>query len=160
MGSWFNDVFLPSLFEQVGTGSKWLSWRQTAICIDNMERRIGRYETIWQDRIISLHISDWTGRGRITFSQSEDEFQMERESYRVQMKSVMPFYLEDKLKRNREGFLQELRELSELMADCLSAVQQATAENDLEEVENGFLAYQDYREQLQIMQQLLARENR
>ncbi len=159
MGNWFNDVFLPSLFEQVGIGSKWLSWKQTAVCIDNMDRCVGGYETVWQDRVVSLHVSDWTGRGKITFSQSEDEFQTGLLQYRAQMKYWMQYRLEEKLQHDREGFLEELQRVRDDMEDCKSLILLGTAENDWEVVEGSFLAYQDYREQLQIMQQMLAKEN-
>ncbi len=159
MGNWFDDVFLPSLFEQVGIGSKWLSRKQTAICIDNMDPCINGYDTVWQDRIVTLRVSDWTGRGRITFSKSEDEFQTGLRQYRAQMKSWMRYRLEDKLIHDREGFLEELRQVRDDMEDCKSLILLGTADNDWETVEDGFLTYQDYREQLQLMQRMLEKED-
>ena len=36
--SWFDDTFLPSLFERFGRETHWLTRKQTAICTRYMER--------------------------------------------------------------------------------------------------------------------------
>ena len=37
--NWFYDTFLPSLLERAGTNKgMWLSRKQTAICIEKMEK--------------------------------------------------------------------------------------------------------------------------
>ena len=79
--SWFYDTFLPSLLERAGTNKgMWLSRKQTAICIEQMEvhtvmvpqfqgdyYRHNYYTMEWNGRNVHLDYSKLNGCGRITF---------------------------------------------------------------------------------------------
>ncbi len=79
--NWFYDTFLPSLLERAGTNKgMWLSRKQTAICVEKMERhtvmvqqfqgdyyRHDYYTLEWNGRHVSLNYSKMNGCGQITF---------------------------------------------------------------------------------------------
>lgn len=79
--NWFYDTFLPSLLERAGTNKgMWLSRKQTAICIEKMEKhttmvaqfqgdyyRHNYYTLEWSGRKVFLNYSKLNGCGQITF---------------------------------------------------------------------------------------------
>lgn len=87
MNKWFNNVFLPSIFERAGVNKPlWLSVKQTAVCTDNMPSETvmvpndigGYYYRVvyfceWQERKVSLAYSKKNGCGSITFGANADE---------------------------------------------------------------------------------------
>lgn len=55
---WFDDVFLPSLFERCGVGDMWITAKQARICINNMEaKQCRRYKAMW-----CIYSYMWRGR--------------------------------------------------------------------------------------------------
>lgn len=75
---WFEDVFLPSLFERAKNNVMWLSAKQTQVCVENFDscetvrveaecgyyrRKI--YKHTWQNRPVSLYYSKLNGCGQI-----------------------------------------------------------------------------------------------
>lgn len=82
---WFYETFLPSLYAQAGHGKKWLSAKQTAICVRNMEQHTSTtiesdgicrhlyYTCVWQNRKVTLHYSKKNGCGLIMFGHNESE---------------------------------------------------------------------------------------
>lgn len=84
---WFQDTFLPSLYSQAGHGKKWLSAKQTAICVRNMDEHTGTtiesdgifrhlyYTCIYQGRKVTMHYSKKNGCGLIMFGHDESEQQ-------------------------------------------------------------------------------------
>lgn len=131
---WFNDVFLPSLFERAGIGKTlWLSRKQTAVCTDHMEKktfsfsdgfgtyRHDNYFYSWNGRQVILSYSKLNGCGSISFGMSKEEQEQaakEREAERRQLEldSVKrlkrhPERLENRikaLKDQEESFLFDL----------------------------------------------------
>lgn len=84
--SWFDDTFLPSLFERFGRETHWLTRKQTAICTRYMERhtvmvdqfqgdwtRHHYYTKEWRGRIVTLNYSKLNGCGTISFGSTEQE---------------------------------------------------------------------------------------
>jgi hypothetical protein len=88
MNKWFGDVFLQSIFDNVGAGKqKWLSAKQTAICVSNMRRTVVRYDSdgygkmynhenydcTWNGRYVHMWYSKKNGCGCIEFGYNEEE---------------------------------------------------------------------------------------
>ena len=84
--SWFDDTFLPSLFERFGRETRWLTRKQTAICTQNMEQHtvmVGQfqgdrarhhyYTKEWRGRTVTLNYSKLNGCGTISFGSTEQE---------------------------------------------------------------------------------------
>ena len=90
---WFNEIFLPSIFEKVGAGKqKWLTARQTMICTDNMQKTTVRYDSDgygtmcnhdnysckWNGRDVHLSYSKKNGCGCIEFGYNAEEIEAMR----------------------------------------------------------------------------------
>ena len=88
MNRWFCETFLPSIFERCEAGKeRWLSRKQTAICVQNMERHQVRFDSDgygtmwnhdnytceWDGRNVLLSYSKKNGCGSITFGLSAEE---------------------------------------------------------------------------------------
>lgn len=88
---WFNDIFMPSLFERAKNNAMWLSAKQTQICVENFDsyktvrveaecgyyyRKI--YEYTWQNRTVSLYYSKLNGCGQILFGFTPEEAEQNR----------------------------------------------------------------------------------
>ena len=86
---WFNEIFLPSIFETAGAGrKKWLTVKQTAICTEYMERKSVVYDSDvfgtmythynyvcdWNGRNVALWYSKKSKCGCIEFGYNEKEF--------------------------------------------------------------------------------------
>lgn len=83
--SWFDDTFLPSLFERFGRETRWLTRKQTAICTRYMEQHtvmVGQlgdrmrhhyYTREWRGRTVTLNYSKLNGCGTISFGSTEQE---------------------------------------------------------------------------------------
>ena len=105
---WFNETFLPSIFEKVGAGNqKWLTARQTMICTDNMQKATVRYDADgygtmhshdnysckWNGRDVNLYYSKKNGCGCIEFGYNAEEIEAMRiandaERARIKAKSI------------------------------------------------------------------------
>ena len=99
--NWFYDTFLPSLLERAGTNKgMWLSRKQTAICIEKMEKhttmvaqfqgdyyRHNYYTLEWSGRKVFLNYSKLNGCGQITFgftpAEAEDAGRRHAEEKRI-----------------------------------------------------------------------------
>lgn len=93
MNKWFSETFLPSLFERAGTKhSLWLTQKQTAVCVGNMEKHITKtlefqgvctshlwFSCEWDGRSVRLNYSKLNKCGTIEFSFSQDELAANRE---------------------------------------------------------------------------------
>lgn len=92
MNRWFVETFLPSIFERCESKGKemWLSQRQTAICVDNMELHQVSFQTAeafyngvrythnnysceWNGRKVHLSYSKKNGCGYISFGMTKAE---------------------------------------------------------------------------------------
>ena len=89
MNKWFAETFLPSIFDRCKDRGKemWLSQKQTAVCIQNMELRQVRfdpdgygvrcthnnYTCEWNGRKVVLSYSKKNGCGFISFGMNKAE---------------------------------------------------------------------------------------
>lgn len=76
---WFEDTFLKSIFEKYGEEGRWLSARQTAICIQYMQKQViaygdgfntfthNNYLYSWNGFQVKLFYSKKNGCGKISF---------------------------------------------------------------------------------------------
>lgn len=125
MSKWFNETFLPSLFEQckkAGNSQKWLSQKQTAICTDYMEKEIisfsdgfGSYHRIiyhyfWNDRKISLAYSKKNGCAVISFSPTKEEQKQAEAARKEERKAIQKSRIE-RIKSKPERLERELLRL-------------------------------------------------
>lgn len=115
MKSWFFATFLPSLFDRAGTNhSMWLTQRQTAVCVDNMEKHITRtlefqgdssahlwFSCEWNGRSVRMNYSKLNKCGTIEFSFSPDELAVNREANKKERERLENESIE-RIKRNPE----------------------------------------------------------
>lgn len=89
MDKWFSDIFLKSIFDQCGgpCRGKWLSQKQTAVCVSNMEQKTMRFDADgygtmcthlyytckWEGRNVTLQYSKKNSCGRIEFGPNAAE---------------------------------------------------------------------------------------
>lgn len=89
MNKWFSDIFLQSIFDQCGgpCRGKWLSQKQTAVCVSNMEQKTMRfdadgygtmcthlyYTAEWKGRNVTMQYSKKNSCGRIEFGPNAAE---------------------------------------------------------------------------------------
>lgn len=93
MKNWFADTFLPSLFERAGTNhSMWLTQRQTAVCVENMEKHVTKthefqgvstshlwFSCEWNGRTVRLNYSKLNKCGTVEFSFTAEELAANKE---------------------------------------------------------------------------------
>lgn len=89
---WFEEVFLPSLFDKAGINhAMWLSQKQTAICKENMTAEfqmdaLGRrhifYKTTYNGREVLMQYGRKNGCGQIIFRETKAEAQKAMQEYR------------------------------------------------------------------------------
>ena len=106
MNKWFEDKFLLSLFNQCGVNNhKWLTQKQTAICVQYMKRETisftngfdtykhDNYKYFWEGREVILCYSKKNGCGTITFSKNKSEiaeaqFKAQKEKEKIHFKNI------------------------------------------------------------------------
>lgn len=115
MNKWFNETFLASLFERAGTcKTMWLTQKQTAICIDNMEKHVVRtlefqgdstkhlwFSCEWNGRNVRLNYSKLNKCGSIEFSFTEAELAVRKEENKKERERIENERIE-RIKRNPE----------------------------------------------------------
>ena len=130
--NWFDEVFLPNLFEQIGTNNKkWLTIKQTTICLQNMERHVVLYDQdgygdrkyksyyftySWNDREVELNYSKKNSCGCISFSynseeRKEAEERQKEELIQQKMQSIERMYKRrnDRYQKTKADFQKELQ---------------------------------------------------
>lgn len=126
MNKWFDEIFLNSLFNRTEIGkSLWLTRKQTAICVENMEVKTMNYKNkygfnynhlyyiyLWNDREVSLQYSKKNGCGSITFYSNEkekelNEIESKKEKERIEENRIRL------LKKNKERLNKEIKRLQE-----------------------------------------------
>ena len=114
MSKWFYNTFLPSIFERCGAGKNmWLSGKQTAICIDNMERHTVRFDSDgygtmwnhenytceWNGRSVFLSYSKKNGCGCVEFGFSAEEISVMKAEYEAEKAIIKS----DRIKRTKQN---------------------------------------------------------
>lgn len=119
---WFNDVFMPSLFERAKNNAMWLSAKQTQICIENFDScktvrveaeyggyyRRKVYEHTWQNRTVSLYYSKLNGCGQILFGFTPEEV----ECNRIKREKAYKAKRFERLERLKKGALIDKRKMA------------------------------------------------
>lgn len=125
MNKWFVDIFMPSIFERAGVGKNiWLSQKQTAVCVSNMEKHVGThydegglrrcthyyFTCEWCGRHVSMSYSKLNGCGSIIFGLNEEEQEKqkrerEEEKKRLEIDSI------ERAKRNPERLAKRIASL-------------------------------------------------
>ena len=136
MNKWFSETFLPSLFARTGAGkSMWLTQKQTAVCVGNMEKHLARtlefqgdstshlwFSCEWNGRTVRLNYSKLNKCGSIEFSFSEEELAINRENNRKERERIENERLErikrnpERLKKHVEILEKEIEEYSEKLS--------------------------------------------
>ena len=117
MNKWFDNTFLPSIFDRCKNHGKemWLSQKQTAICIQNMELHQVRFDPdgygarcthnnyvcVWNGRTVILSYSKKNGCGYISFGMSQAEQEAHLAEIEAERKRVEAERIE-RIKRNPE----------------------------------------------------------
>ncbi len=150
MAKWFEDQFLPSIFQRAGVNNHiWLSAKQTAVCVRHMEEHTMRYEVdkygttykskyytyIWGQRKVNLQYSKKNGCGTIEFGPSaaeqgeiERQAQAEREhikAERIRLRKKNPERLAKEISR-----LESELETAIFFRDCLDGEESSQDEID------------------------------
>ena len=154
MNGWFYGTFLPSIFERCEVGKeRWLSKKQTAICVQNMERRQVRFDSDgygtmwthdnytcqWNGRSVFLSYSKKNGCGSITFGLSAEEQAKINAENELERKRIM----EDRvarIKRNPERLAKKIEILMKKLENAKADYQDDIAEK-LDEYIEGDLEY-------------------
>ena len=102
MKKWFAETFLPSLFERAGTNlTLWLTQKQTAVCVENMEKHVVRtlesqgnstshlwFSCEWNGRAVRLNYSKLNKCGTIEFSFSAEELAASEEKNKKERERI------------------------------------------------------------------------
>ena len=128
MGKWFSDIFLRSIFDQCGgpCRGKWLSQKQTAVCVSNMEQKTMRfdadgygtmcthvyYTAEWQGRNVTMQYSKKNSCGRIEFGPNAAEA-AEAEQARSLERARIEAERVERLKRNPERLALKIADINQ-----------------------------------------------
>jgi hypothetical protein len=111
-GNWFNDVFLPSLFERAEPlKSIYLTQKQTAVCIRNMEYHCTKdcngshewYTCTWRGRSVELSYSKKNQCGSIRFGRDAEEQEAADKKAMEEQKAQKEELFQIKLEAIRSG---------------------------------------------------------
>lgn len=142
MNGWFYETFLPSIFERCEAGKeKWLSQKQTAICVQNMARHQVRFDTDgygtmgthynytcqWNGRSVCLFYSKKNGCGRITFGFSAEEQAKINAENELERKRIMGDRVA-RIKRNPERLANTIESLVQKLENAKANYQDDVAE--------------------------------
>lgn len=133
---WFEEVFLPSLFDKAGINhAMWLSRKQTAICTENMTAescmdelgyRHTSYKTTYNGREVSMQYSKKNGCGQITFGATEEEVKESMQEYNKRRIERVKNSAKVMLERRSERVPKRLAELQRLIDSVLFALEDET----------------------------------
>lgn len=145
MNKWFNEIFMPSIFQRAGVGkSMWLSQKQTAICTENMKKETAvfsdgiytykhlNYSCVWNGRKVNLSYSKKNGCGSIIFGLNDEE-QKRQEDERKEEKKRLELDSIERAKRHPERLekrIATLRAQEKIFLEELS-----DDENDAKDIE-------------------------
>lgn len=134
--SWFDSVFLPSLFTACGgpNRSRWITAAQGSVCVEHMRgesraRFVWCHE--WRGRHVIFHRAP-NGAGQITFGPTEEE----QEQYRKIMEEC---HMEQAVERYKRQLLNRPERAAEIMSRAREQLQRArdVLEMDLEDLADG-----------------------
>lgn len=128
MDKWFSDIFLKSIFDQCGgpCRGKWLSQKQTAVCVSNMEQKTMRFDADgygsmcthlyytckWEGRNVTLQYSKKNSCGQIEFGPNAAEA-AEAEQARSLERARIEAERVERLKRNPERLALKIADINQ-----------------------------------------------
>lgn len=142
MNRWFCETFLPSIFERCEAGKeRWLSQKQTAICVQNMVRHQVRFDTDgygtmgthnnytcqWNGRSVILYYSKKNGCGCITFGFSAEEQAKINAENELERKRIMED-LVARIRRNPEWLARTIESLTQKLENAKADYQDDIAD--------------------------------
>ena len=146
---WFDDVFLKSLFNQTGANrDKWITAKQTAICIKYMQRNTAHIETAsgtykhdnyyyqWENRQVFLSYSKLNGCSTINFSLTPEEIAADNEKYRLEKLRAKKELYKMRWVKHPERHNANIEKLKAKIEDYQTEINECKAENDLNGIEN------------------------
>ena len=127
MNKWFKEVFMQSIFDQCGgpCRGKWLSQKQTAVCVSNMEQKTMRfdadgygsmythlyYTAEWKGRNVTMQYSKKNSCGRIEFGPNAAE-DAEAEQARSLERARLKTESAERAKRNPERLVLRIADIN------------------------------------------------
>lgn len=182
--NWFYDTFLPSLLERAGTNKgMWLSRKQTAICIEKMEKhttmvaqfqgdyyRHNYYTLEWSGRKVFLNYSKLNGCGQITFgftpAEAEDAGRRHAEEKRQEAEERMERKRKwaawarenapEKLEQRIRRYRAKIADLQEALEDILADLAESESEGWIHGIECERNALQRTRKEIAEAETMLA----
>lgn len=164
MNQWFYNTFLPSIFERCEAGKgRWLSGKQTAICIGNMERSTVRFDSDgygtmwnhdnytceWNGRSVHLSYSKKNGCGCIEFGFNSEEIasmkaEHEREQQRLKAERII------RIKNSPERLAKKIAALTKNIHVWEEEYCLDLAEGDEEQARQDLQMIQELKEELKL----------
>ena len=159
---WFNETFLPSIFEKVGAGKqKWLTARQTMICTDNMQKSTVRYDADgygtmhnhdnysckWNGRDVHLSYSKKNGCGCIEFGYNAEEIEAMRIANDAEKARVKADRIE-RTKKNPERLAKKIEDLKRKIKGWMEEYELDIADGDEEQAKYDLQAIEELKAEL------------
>lgn len=150
---WFDKVFLPSLFKTAEHKEKWLTAKQTAVCVQYMNRHTVRIENCygfsnhdnyiyeWNERQVWLSYSKKNGCGTIWFGYNQAEQKQMKIQSDIDRKQNIVDIAKKRLKRSPDKYFEtiakikaEIHEIHDYIDECFNDGDTIGIENLLEEL--------------------------
>lgn len=165
---WFDDVFLRSLFDQTGTNrDRWITAKQTAICIKYMQRSTAHIETAsgtykhdnyyyqWEGREIFLSYSKLNGCSTINFSLTPSETAAENEKYKAEKLQQTKDRARSRYTRHPERHVEYIRKLESKINSYREEIKESIEENDTDGIENLYKFVEELEAELKIQREAM-----
>lgn len=159
---WFEKVFLVSLFEVAGHNEKWLTAKQTAVCVQYMdchtvrtENRYGfnnhdNYCYNWNGRQVILSYSKKNGCGTIWFGYNESEKKQLKIQNEKERKQKIIDIARKRLKRSPEKYFKQIQKIKTKISDIQDYINECFDDNDTDGVENFVKEIDTLKEELSL----------
>lgn len=160
--NWFNEVFMPSIFERAGAGNKkWLTVKQTAICTEYMERKSVTYDSdgygtmythynyvcTWDGRNVALWYSKKNKCGCIEFGYNEEELAVLKEKAEEERKRIKAEKVA-RIKSKPERLARKISKLTEEIKRWEEQYKWDVKDNEKEYIEYDLLKIKELKEEL------------
>jgi hypothetical protein len=147
MNKWFADTFLPSVFERCVVGKpKWLSQKQTAICVRYMDESVVRYDADgygtmcnhlnyscrWDGRSVTLSYSKKNGCGEILFGFNSSEIEVMKREYEAERARIKEERIQ-RTKSNPDRLAKKIASLTKAIAGWQAEYELDLSEGDEEQ---------------------------
>lgn len=166
---WFDNVFLKSLFECIGTNNvRWLTAKQTAVCIQYMECKTVRiknaydeyyvhdnYMYVWDGRSVSLSYSKKNGCGTIQFGLNAEEKAQVVQANSIKKKDKIREKAQRKFELHPEQYVERIKKMKLKIVDYQNEIDECIKENDTDGLENLIEFVDEMKEELRIWESVI-----